>query len=999
MIEEESIQIDLFKSLFKGREDVFAVRWEKGKNYGYMPAYQYDPYLFRLHKLQGGSLKTYPDKNYLPFTDTQLKKHLNGEQLIGIYPLLQDNSSWFIVADFDKDKWFEECLTFTSKCYENGIAAYIERSRSGRGGHVWVFFDQSYPALKSRKIFIHLLEGSHLFSAFDKSSSFDRLFPNQDYLSGKGLGNLIALPFHKSSMEQGNCCFVDEHLKPFEDQWKFLASIKRVPVSHLDSIYQSLQDSNSLPANTIFKNSGKLNVLLDKSVYLSRSGITTALLNFLKEELNFVNSEYFIKKKTERNTWGTERYFRFIEETEHEVIVPRGFIGTLLRFCKQEKIDFEFQDCRKKLNPKSFTFNVNLRSHQNSAIEATFRKDFGVITAPPGAGKTVIGLKIIEEKQQPALIIVHRKQIMDQWIERIQSFLGIPKSEIGSIGQGKAKTGKSITVAMIQSLKKYLEKPDLTEFSQSFGTIIIDECHHVPAETFRNTISKLSTYYLYGLTSTPFRKGNDGKLIFIHIGDIISVIKPQEIEGHKQVKIVIRNTTLDMPFNPKTDLFETLSKVLIHDTARNKLILRDIGDELNKGKKVIIITERKEHIDTLHQFLKASFETILLTGEDNDKERKIKWKRLIEGDYQALITTGQMFGEGSDLQNASVLFLVYPFSFKGKQIQYIGRVQRAGIAPVIYDYRDIKIDYLNRMFLKRNTYYRHIDKQASLFDEQEVIENETKNIFTIEKKVKINIEDLDFRYGAIAFKYKAIEKGIDLEFEIENDEVRPEFDILKPYFARVLKTQNIEAVIFAEFENDLLVAQTATAPDLEGINREIIESVKFRFIEKSIIGKKHAQDDNTNLLDVGQLQNDESARTLFNSGEDLLNDLLKNKQVKHYRQLRYLASKHNGETLKLRFVLNPFSFVFLLFGKEQYHIILETLDTEEATYIWHFDKSNNTLNQKIQSIDQDLSMIKNIGRQNFLENQPKDFSRVMHDYTEERKGFIVWKDLLEERLI
>ncbi|MEX2568525.1 MAG: DEAD/DEAH box helicase family protein [Cyclobacteriaceae bacterium] len=1001
----ENEKLNLFKSLFKGREDVFAIRWEKparssggGIKSGYMPAYHYDPYMYRLHKMKGGTFKDYKDKTYLPLTDQQLLKHFNGEKLIGIYPLLQDNKSWFIAADFDKEKWAEECRLFLNICKEQDIPAYLERSRSGKGGHVWIFFDKPYPAIKSRKILISLLEQTGIFSVFDKSSSFDRLFPNQDFHSGKkGLGNLIALPLYKPTMEEGNSCFVDEQLKLYQDQWEFLSSIQRVSVSHLDTIFHSLQPKNDqVPTNI---NSVKLHIQLNNVIHLNRSGMTPKLINFLKEELNFANSEYFIKKKSGRNTWGTERYFRFIEETEHEIILPRGFMGRLIRYCKQQNIDFEFQDERKKHDPVLFTTNFSLKSHQKSAIEVASRKEFGVITAPPGSGKTVIGLKIIAEKQQPALIIVHRKQLLEQWVDRIQAFLGISKNEIGRIGQGKAKLGKTITVAMIQSLGRYLERQETDEFARSFGTIIVDECHHIPAETFRNTISNFSSYYQYGLTATPFRKGNDGKIIFTHLGDIIADIKPQEIEQYKQARITVRDTALDIPFNPKTDLFETLSKVLVHDSARNKLILGDITAELNKGRKAVIITERKEHIDALYQFLKQSFEVVTLCGDDSESNRKTKWQILNSGNYQALITTGQFFGEGTDLQNASCLFLVYPFSFKGKLIQYIGRVQRSEITPIIYDYRDCKIDYLNRLFLKRNTYYRHLDRQATLFDNTEIAESPLGQTFTIDKKIKVPIDQLDFLYGAIAFNYGVSEIKTELEFEIENDAVRPEFDVLKPYFSSVLKSKYVEAEVFAEFENNLLVSQRAISTDMESINREIIESVKFRFIEKGILGKQYAPGMEDNLLDLNKIQEGQNGKPFYDSEEQLLSDLLKNEKVKHYRQLRYLASRHDGATLKLRFVLNPFSFVFLLPGTEQYHVVLETLDTEEATYIWHVEKNRQLLLQKLRTIDKDLNIIRNKGRQIFLEKKQESFSRLIHDYRDERKGFVIWKDNLEERLL
>lgn len=992
-------KIDIYRSLFKGREDVFAIHWQSGNKSGYMPACQYDPFVYKLHKMKGGLWKDFKDKTYLPYSDHQLIKHLNGEKLIGIYPLMKDNTSWFIAADFDKEKWREECNTLIKACREKEIPAYLERSRSGKGGHVWIFFNKPYASIKSRKILLSILEQTGIFSTFDKSSSFDRLFPNQDFLSGKGLGNLIAMPLHKLALNQGNSCFIDKDLVPYPDQWAFMSSIKRVNTNHLDKIFDSLSKNTTPSSAFSVINTSKLLIKLGHSVHLNRSALTPSLINYLKEELNFANSEYFIKKKTGRNTWGTERYFRCVEESENEVIVPRGFVGRLLRYCKQKGIDYKFLDERNKYGKLDFTTKFSLRPHQIIAIEAASRKEFGVITAPPGSGKTVIGLKIIAEKQQPALIIVHRKQLLEQWIDRIQAFLGIPKNEIGRIGQGKTKLGKNITVAMIQSLGKQIEKQEIENIHKRFGTIILDECHHIPAESFRNTISKLTPYYQYGLTATPFRKGNDGKLIFIHLGEIIAEIKPQEIENYKRGRIIIRNTSLDVPFSAKTDRFEVLSKILVHDSTRNKLILNDVIKELNSGKKAVIITERKEHIDTLYQFLKQSYETLSLSGEDSESSRKSKWKMLNAGNYQVLITTGQFFGEGTDLQNASCLFLVYPFSFKGKLIQYIGRVQRSEITPVIYDYCDPKIDYLNRMFLKRNTYYRHLDRQASLFDEQENTENISSDIYRLEKKIKVSIDQLDFRYGAIAFKYKIPNKQTELEFEVENDEIRPEFDVLKPYFSKILKSKIVEANIYAEIQDGELIAQIATSDDLERINKEIVESVKFRFIEKRFFRKQHSSDSETNLLDFGQLQDELGDSSIYLSEEELLNDLLLNKNIRHFRQLRFLASRHDSAILKLRFVLNPFSFVFLLSGIEQYHIVLETLDTDEATYIWHIDKNRPALQQNISALDQDLNIIRNKGRHFFLENQPSNFSRILHDYSDERKGFIIWKNMLEERLI
>ncbi len=481
----------------------------------------------------------------------------------------------------------------------------------------------------------------------------------------------------------------------------------------------------------------------------------------------------------------------------------------------------------------------------------------------------------------------------------------------------------------------------------------------------------------------------------MHLGEVIAEIKSNEISNLRQAKIIIRNTELDVPYTSMTDKFETLSKILVHDSARNKLILEDVKVEINKGKKVVIITERKEHIDSLYQYLKQSYEAITLSGEDSGINRNSKWKILKAGNYQALITTGQFFGEGTDLQNANCLFLAYPFSFEGKLIQYIGRVQRSEVTPTIYDYRDIKIDYLNKLFLKRNTYYRRIDKQATLFDEPTEEIDDLKNIITVEKEIKIPIDELEFHYGSVAFKYMIQETNTELEFEIENLEVRPEFEVLKPYFAKALKSKNVNVAIHTEFENSKLVSQLATSADIEKINREVIEGVKFKFITKNFFGQKQITEEN--FLNVTELQNGKSE--LYSDGQQLLDDILMNKDFKHSQQLQHLANRHEGTHLKIRFVLSPFSFVFLLSGDQQFHIVLETLDTEEATYLWHTDKSKQALISKVTEIDQQLNIIRNKGRQAFLETNPESFSRILHDYSDKKKGFIIWKDLLEEQIV
>jgi superfamily II DNA/RNA helicase len=418
---------------------------------------------------------------------------------------------------------------------------------------------------------------------------------------------------------------------------------------------------------------------------------------------------------------------------------------------------------------------------------------------------------------------------------------------------------------------------------------------------------------------------------------------------------------------------------------------------LNSGKRVVVLTERKDHIDALHQFLKQFYETVILSGDDSETSRNSKWKILHQGNYQVLITTGQYFGEGSDLANVHCVFLVYPFSFEGKLIQYIGRVQRSTVDPVIYDYRDSRIDYLEKLFQKRNAYYKKFIKEGPLFDFYEPAADDKS--FTVEEQIRIPIEKLEFRFGIVAFKYLLKELNKELTFEVDNTHIRPEFEVLKPYFAKALNTNRIKAIIKVKVENSKLIYNYATSRDLERIDREVVEGVRFRFTSQNIL-KKFPDADQPNLLDIQQVQSDiADSQKLYNSGEELLDELLKYKAAKHYHQLRYLAKKHEGGVLKIRFVLLPFSFVFLLAGHQQYHIVWETLDTEEATYIWHVEKNKTTLRNSLKGIDEELGIIRTKGRQAFLENAPAYFTRVLHDYTDSTKGFILWRDMLDERLI
>jgi len=713
MISEE--QIRLFQDLFKGREDIYARRWEKDGKAGYMPAYDIDWNEYKKFKLQGGEFKDFKDKKNLPFDRNSIIEHLTGKFTVGIYPLLDDNSSYWIAADFDKENWYSECSNFMQTCRNYNIPAYLERSRSGNGGHVWIFFENKYPAVKSRKIVFEILRESFKISPFEKEISFDRLFPNQDYLSGKGYGNLIALPFNAKSLEKGNSAFISvETLQPYPGQWNFIANIQKMKIDELETLYQSFfkPDSNLPVFFQSLDIDDKLQIKIKNEIFLQKSQLRPVLISFLRDNLNFFNSDYLIKKNLGKSVYNTEKYFKLIEETETEISIPRGFANKFIKFCQENNISYIVEDNRKLLPEISFNSNIQPFGYQQQTIDKISSKNFGVIVAPPGSGKTVIGLELIAKKKQPALILVHRKQLLDQWIERIQSFLNIPKKEIGQIGARKIKIGKHITIGMLQSVSKI---EDFSKLTDAFGIIVVDECHHIPAKTFRDVITKLNSFYLYGLTATPKRKNNDEKLIFVYIGEIIAEIKTNEISEKPENKISINiiETGLSAPFDYRIDNYEMISKILIFDTVRNLLIISQIAKEVDKNRKILVLTERKEHIEVLNLYLKEKHETITICGEDSETGKKSKLAQIKSGHFQIVISTGQYFGEGVDIDTLDCLFLVYPFAFEGKLVQYIERIQRSENPPVIYDFRDSMVEYFEKLFKQRNRYYNKLKKAVS----------------------------------------------------------------------------------------------------------------------------------------------------------------------------------------------------------------------------------------------------------------------------------------------
>jgi superfamily II DNA or RNA helicase len=457
--------------------------------------------------------------------------------------------------------------------------------------------------------------------------------------------------------------------------------------------------------------SATLDITLDFHLTIERRLIGKELWRWIRQQLTIPNYKFSMLKRLGKSTWQVPPEFRLFSSDEEFYYLPRGFIGELVRYLQAEKIEFNLIDKRVKLPEINFQSQIELRSYQAQALEKIQRFQLGVIVAPPGSGKTVMGLELIARLKQPALIIVHRKELLDQWIERAESFLGLEKKEIGRIGSGKKTVGKQLTVATIQTLHT-MSSEQLQELNQQFGLIMVDECHHIPANTFSEVIVQFNPFFMFGLTATPIRKNQDERIIFLRIGQIISQIDPtadQHFDERRKPTVHIRETSLFLPFNYSEDTFELLSKVVIFDSGRNQQIVSDVLKEVKNKKSILILTERKEHTQILSMYLEEKkCEVITLTGDDSKTARNTKLSKVRRGKFEVLIATGQLMGEGVDISNLDCLFLVFPFSFEGKLIQYMGRIQRTQNQQVIYDYRDSKIEFLEKLFKKRETYYRSL---------------------------------------------------------------------------------------------------------------------------------------------------------------------------------------------------------------------------------------------------------------------------------------------------
>jgi superfamily II DNA or RNA helicase/very-short-patch-repair endonuclease len=742
-------KIALFRSLFRGREEVYPRRFESRKTgrAGYQPACG-NEWVRGICEKPRIKCSDCPHQRWLPVTDEVSRWHLSGEDdrrqpfVMGVYPMLLDEKCWFLAADFDRTDWQPDALAFLETCASRGLPAALERSRSGQGGHVWIFFEEAIPATLARKLGAHLLTETMERRPEIGFASYDRFFPNQDTLPRGGFGNLIALPLQKAAREQGNSVFVDDTLTPWPDQWDFLSGMRRISFNQVESIVSEATAQgritgvrNAHPDDDAASEPWKLapsrrraltltgpmpetvQLVLADALYLPKTDLPPSLRNALLRLAAFQNPEFYKTQAMRLPTFDKPRIISCAEDHPEHIALPRGCLEETLELLKTAGIKTKLQDERCQGTALAVTFQGTLRDDQHAASAAMLQHDTGVLAATTAFGKTVLAAWLIAQRRVNTLVLVHRQQLLEQWIERLSQFLGLKPKDIGRLGGGKKKLTGTLDVALIQSLVRKGEVPDLVA---DYGHLIVDECHHLSAHSFELVARRAKARYVTGLSATVARKDGHHPIIFMQCGPVRHRVdaKAQAAARPFTHEVLVRSTRFLPEGDPDEDQrreYQRLCDALLSSEIRNRMICDDVLAATAGGRTPVILTERTSHLEILATALRPHLANVItLQGGMGRKLLTAALNQLAAiPAYQprVLIATGRFLGEGFDDARLDTLFLTMPVSWRGTIAQYAGRLHRLhdGKKVVqIYDYADLEVPMLSRMFDRRCQGYEAI---------------------------------------------------------------------------------------------------------------------------------------------------------------------------------------------------------------------------------------------------------------------------------------------------
>ena len=723
-------KVALFRRLFRGRTDVYPIRWESktSAKSGYSPACANE---WRAGVCEKPRIKCGECSNrmLIPLSDSVIFDHLAGKRTIGVYPLLEDDTCYFLAIDFDEAEWKDDARAFVQSCVELGVPVALEISRSGKGAHGWVFFAGRVSARDARRLGTAIISHTCSRTRQLRLASYDRLFPNQDTMPKGGFGNLIALPLQKVPRDCGCSVFVDAELHPYDDQWAFLASIHSMAPHDIEpTILRATGRAHPLDVTFIdeadlatpWKRSApstkplpgtmpkSLTVTLSNLIYFEKAQLPQSLANRLIRLAAFQNPEFYRAQAMRMSVWDKPRVIGSAENYPQHIALPRGCLDAVQELLTDNGIRSELRDERFAGTSLDVTFAGTLRADQQSAVAAMLGDDAGVLCAPTAFGKTVVAAAMIARRGVNTLVLVHRTELLKQWQERLQAFLGAGKGTIGTIGGGKAKATGKIDIAVMQSLSRQGEVNPLVE---NYGHVIVDECHHIGAVSFDAILKRTKAKHVLGLTATPFRRDGQQPIIFMQCGPIRhTATKPASAPHDLEVMPFSLNARIDLP----TDAgIQDVFRHLANDQARTTAISGEIEHAFSQGRKVLVLTERTDHLDAISAALDKKIPPLfVLHGRMSRKQRDALIGQL-EGlppeAPRVLLATGKLVGEGFDHPPLDTLVLALPVSWKGTLQQYAGRLHREHASKTdvrIIDFIDTGHPALRRMWEKRQRGYK-----------------------------------------------------------------------------------------------------------------------------------------------------------------------------------------------------------------------------------------------------------------------------------------------------